>query len=110
VQPDTAEDIVIDARGRRHIVRNRLHLWKWSRAFTKVDASLEAAGAMRVGYVGLATARLIDAPRLADVIVPYLQQDPLYLLNEDARREFQQTTELHERVMGVRDPATDRIP
>jgi aminoglycoside 3-N-acetyltransferase len=110
LQPDTTGGSVIDAQGRRHIVRNRLHLWKWSREFTKVDAPLEEAGAMRVGYVGLATARLIDARRLADIILPYLQRDPLYLLNEDARREFQQTTEHHERVMGVRDRATDCIP
>ena len=61
LQPEVTEGSVIDAEGERHIVRNRLHLWKWDREFTKVDAPLEEAGAMRVGYVGLATARLIDA-------------------------------------------------
>ena len=91
LQSQATEGIVIDAEGERHIVRNRLHLWKWDREFTKVDASLEAAEAMRVGYVGLATARLIGARRSADIILPYLQRDPLYLLGEDARWEFQQT-------------------
>jgi aminoglycoside 3-N-acetyltransferase len=110
LQPDTTEGIVIDAEGGRHIVRNRLHLWKWDREFTKVDAPLQEAGAMRADHVGRATARLINARQLADVILPYLQRDPLYLLSEDARRDFQQTTEHHERVMGVRDRATDRIP
>jgi aminoglycoside 3-N-acetyltransferase len=95
LQPQATEGIVIDANGGRHIVRNRLHLWKWDREFTKVDASLEAAGATRVGHVGLATARLIDSSRLADVIGPYLRQDPLYLLSEDARQEFQSTRERH---------------
>src|SRR4051812_20186483 len=65
LQSQDTEGIVIGAQGKRYIVRNRLHLWKWSREFTKVDAPLEAAGAMRVGRVGLATARLIDARRLA---------------------------------------------
>jgi aminoglycoside 3-N-acetyltransferase len=88
LQPKATDGIVIDAEGGCHIVRNRLHLWKWDRKFTKVDAPLKAAGAMRVGHVGLAAARLIDAQRLADVIVPYLQQDPLYLLSEDAGRSF----------------------
>jgi aminoglycoside 3-N-acetyltransferase len=110
LQPEVTEGSVIDAEGERHIVRNRLHLWKWDREFTKVDAPLEDAGAMRVGRVGLATARLIDARRLADIILPYLQRDPLYLLSKDARREFQHTTVHHERVMGGRDRATERIP
>jgi aminoglycoside 3-N-acetyltransferase len=110
LQSQATEGIVIDAEGERHIVRNRFHLWKWDREFTKVDASLEAAEAMRVGYVGLATARLIGARRSADIILPYLQRDPLYLLSEDARREYQHTTEHHNRVMGVLDRATDRIP
>jgi aminoglycoside 3-N-acetyltransferase len=110
LQLEVTEGSVVDAQGRRHIVRNRLHLWKWSREFTKVDAPLEETGTMRVGRVGLATARLIDARRLADVILPYLQRDPLYLLSEDARREFQHATEHDKSVIGVRDRATERIP
>ena len=91
-------------------MRNRLHLWKWHRAFTKIDASLAAAGAMRVGHFGLATARLIDAPRLANAILPYLQQDPLYLLTEDARQEFQHSREHDKPEMRMGDRAMERIP
>ena len=65
---------------------------------------------MRVGYVGLVPARLIDAARLADVIVPYLQQDPLYLLSEDARQKFQHTREHHQPVMSKGDQAMERLP
>jgi len=89
LQSEATDGIVVDAEGGRHIVRNRLHLWRWDREFTKVDAPLEAAGAMRFGHIGRATARLIDARQLADVILPYLQQDQLYLLSEGARQEFQ---------------------
>lgn len=110
LQPETTEGIVIDAEGGRHVVRNRLHLWKWHREFTKIDASLEEAGAMRIGRVGLATTRLIDAPRLADVVVPYLRQDPLYLLSEDARQEFQHSREHDKPEMSMDDRAMERIP
>ena len=38
--------------------------------------------------VGLAEARLVQADRLAEVVLPLLRADPLYLLHPEARREY----------------------
>jgi len=88
LQPAPTDGVVIDADGRRHVVRNRLHLWGWERDFPRVDEPLAAAGAMRVGRVGASTSRLIAARRFADVLLPLLREDPLYLLNEEAREAY----------------------
>ncbi len=89
LQAETTDGVVIDADGSAHIVRNRLHLWRWERDFDRIDGPLVAANAMRIGRVGLAEARLIQADRLADVILPLLRNEPLYLLAPEARRELE---------------------
>lgn len=92
LQPHVTESTVIDAGGARHIVRNRLHLWKWTRDFPKVDAPLAESGALWRGTVGCAEARLMSAKHLADTILPILRKDRLYLLDEQARRSFSAST------------------
>ncbi len=91
LQPLPTDGVVIDASGERHVVRNRLHLWGWERNFPKIDVPLAAEGAMRSGKVGISTSRLIAAGELADIVLPRLQADPLYLLEERAKRAFEVT-------------------
>lgn len=88
LQKEWTDSVVIDADGREVIVRNRLHLWGWERDFTKVDAPLLEAGAMREEMVGNAFCRLIDAGAMRTVILPILRRDPLWLLSDDARHRF----------------------
>lgn len=88
LQQEWTEGIVVDAEGREVVVRNRLHLWQWERDFTKVDTPLREAGAMHEDMVANAYCRLIDAGAMRRVILPMLQQDPLWLLSERAREGF----------------------
>jgi aminoglycoside 3-N-acetyltransferase len=84
LQDDVTAGLVIDNAGTRHVVRNRLHRWKWKRDFPKIDRPLTERGVLRIGMVGLAEARLVRADRLAEVVLPLLRTDPLYLLADDA--------------------------
>jgi aminoglycoside 3-N-acetyltransferase len=84
---------VTDWTGRQLTVRNRLHLWRWHRLFARVDEPLEAAGAQARGQVGLAEARLARADRFAEILLPLLRADPLYLLHPQVRQEY--LTEAH---------------
>ena len=88
LQPDVTECVVVDARGKEVVVRNRLHLWRWQRDFARIDVPLREAGAMQIGRVGQAEARLIRAEALATVILPLIEDDPLYLLARHARQAY----------------------
>jgi aminoglycoside 3-N-acetyltransferase len=91
LQPEQADGVVIDVEGRRHVVRNRLHLWGWERDFGKVEGPLRKAGALRIGPVGRSTSLLFPARALADTILPILRADSLWLLSDDARTEYEAT-------------------
>lgn len=91
LQPESTDGIVIDAEGRRHVVRNRLHLWGWERDFGRIEGPLREVGALRIGPVGRSTSRLIPARALADTILPILRADSLWLLCDAARTEFAAT-------------------
>ena len=88
LQDEWTDGVVVDAEGREVVVRNRLHLWRWERDFTKVDEPLRQAGAMREEMVGNAYCRLIDAGAMRRVLLPILQQEPLWLLSDRAREQF----------------------
>jgi aminoglycoside 3-N-acetyltransferase len=92
LQDDWTVGTVVDARGRAHAVRNRLHLWRWRRDFEKVDRPLADAGALALAHVGLAETRLVPARALHDTLLPRLLADPLYLLADTARRDYAETT------------------
>jgi aminoglycoside 3-N-acetyltransferase len=76
---------VVDADGREHAVRNRLHLWRWRRDFEKIDRPLAETGALTIGKVGQAETRLMPARALHDTILPLMRADPFYLLPEGVR-------------------------
>lgn len=82
------ECAVVDARGGRHAVRNRLHQWAWERDDSKIEVPLSAAGALTTGRVGCAEARLMSARGVADIVLPILRGGPLYLLSRDARESY----------------------
>lgn len=92
LQDEVTDGIVVMPDGRRIVVRNRLHLWRnryldanLVRNFGKVQAPLEAAGAIDAGPVGASTSLLMGAGAIRDVILPILADDPLFLLAEDGR-------------------------
>lgn len=96
LQDEETDGIVILPDGRRVTVRNRLHLWRsaerpqgWERDFPKIGPHLEDAGASVTAPVGASTSTLVSASALRDVILPLMQQDPLFLLAPTAREEFQ---------------------
>jgi aminoglycoside 3-N-acetyltransferase len=88
LQPDFTDGVVVDETSTRIVVRNRLHLWRWERDFAKIDAPLLQAGAMVIGRVGQAEARLIRADQLAAILLPILRADPLYLLSTAAEQLY----------------------
>jgi aminoglycoside N3'-acetyltransferase len=70
-------------------VRNRFHLWRWKRDFDKIDEPLRAEGALIEGKVGNAECRLMRAGDLSEVVLARVRQDPLYLLADEVREEFE---------------------
>ena len=88
LQDEWTDGVVVDVSGERHVVRNRLHVHGWKRDFPKIDAPLRERGVLRIGHVGLAETRLMRASGLADVLLPLLRHDPLYLLASTARESF----------------------
>jgi aminoglycoside 3-N-acetyltransferase len=95
LQAEVTSGTVVDEEGVEHKVPNRLHQWGWQRDFPKIDQPLIDNGAMVVGPVGSATARLIQADRMADLVISELRSHPLYLLSKAARQQWraQQTGE-----------------
>lgn len=88
LQDDETGGAVVLADGRRVVVRNRLHLWRWDRHFEKVRDPLDRAGVAVSGPVGASTSTLVSATGLHDVVLPLLGNDRLFLLARDAREEF----------------------
>lgn len=89
LQDEAADGIVIVPTGERHVVRNHFHLWRWGRDFERIDEPLRAEGVLIEGKVGNAECRLMRAGDLSEVILARLRQDPLYLMADDARREWE---------------------
>ena len=72
--------MVIDLEGRIVTVPTRAHLPNHPRAFEKMDAVCLEHGIMRVGTIGAATLRLIEAKPFLEVGVSILEKDPVFLL------------------------------
>ena len=88
LQDEESDGVVILPDGERVVVRNRLHLWRWQRDFPKIAPYLERAGASVTGRVGASTSTLVSASGLRDVVLPLLQDNPLFLLSQSAREEY----------------------
>lgn len=85
LQDEPTDGVIIDERGVRHTVRNRLHRYGQERDFVKIEGPLREAGALRIAPVGAAEARLMSADRFAATLLPLLRNDPCYLLSAPAR-------------------------
>ena len=72
--------MVIDLEGRIVTVPTRAHLPNHPRAFEKMDAVCLEHGIMRVGTIGAATLRLIEAKPFLEIGVSILEKDPVFLL------------------------------
>ncbi len=72
--------MVIDLEGRIITVPTRAHLPNHPRAFEKMDAVCHEHGIMRVGTIGAATLRLIEAKPFLEIGVRILEKDPVFLL------------------------------
>lgn len=88
LQPEPTVGVVHTASGDVEVC-NRLHQWGWDRDFDRVEPVLLEAGAQRNIEVDGATARIIDAHGLAEVLRPIVTSDPLFLLTADARERFE---------------------
>jgi aminoglycoside 3-N-acetyltransferase len=73
-------------------IPTRLHLWRWERAFPRVEPLLLEAGAQRTGMVGQAHSRLVDARAMRDLLLPLLRRGPLFLLSDAARAAYEQSS------------------
>jgi aminoglycoside 3-N-acetyltransferase len=73
---------VIDADGAAHHGSFRLHQWGTPRRFTIVEPLLLAEGLLRLGRIGNANVRVLDAHGLVDRVGAILREQPRYLVNE----------------------------
>ncbi|HLZ10648.1 MAG TPA: AAC(3) family N-acetyltransferase, partial [Chloroflexota bacterium] len=92
LQDEPADGVVVDPTGKRYLVRNHFHLWRWKRNFERIDEPLRAEGVLIEGKVGNADCRLMRAGDLSEVVLARLRVDPLYLLADEVREEFEGTT------------------
>jgi aminoglycoside 3-N-acetyltransferase len=81
VSRERFEPVVIDADGREWIVPTYPHMPGLARRYGRAEDALLAHGAQRNGSIGNATARLIDAASMADLIGQRIANDPLYLID-----------------------------
>jgi len=88
LQPETTAGQVTDRDGARHVVTNQMHQSCWERDFSQVDQWLAGIGALQIGKIGQATARLISASHMADHVLMHLRSDPISLLSDAARLDF----------------------
>lgn len=80
--PGAATYDIFDADGNPVTVTARFHLWGAPRNFNGVEPMLLAEGAQVNGTVGNATARLVDAARMRELVLARLAEDPDYLLEK----------------------------
>ncbi len=73
--------LVIDTDGVLHQLEVCAHLPGYPRNFPRMDEVLLEAGAMRVGTIGQATVRVIEARKLLELGVDRLRADPRFLLS-----------------------------
>jgi aminoglycoside 3-N-acetyltransferase len=72
----TADQRLIAVPSRRHTNDPRYH----ARNFPALEPALQAQGAIRLGTIGAATVRLIDAAAAATCLIPIIRADPSILL------------------------------
>lgn len=87
LQEQKTDGVVSLADGSDVVVSNHLHLWRnryhhlgWSRDFTVVAELLLAAGAQTSVFIGNSMSTLVDAAAMREVLLPLIEQDPLYLM------------------------------
>ena len=81
LQKDTTNMIVTGYNGEKIVVSNRLHDWeKPETDFNKLDELYKTNAIMKLGNVGKAVVRLVNAANMLDFTVNLLKKDPLFLL------------------------------
>lgn len=81
LQNDITETYITGYDGRKLLVRNRLHDWnKPETDFNKLDRLYLENGVMKIGKVGEAEVRLIDAHKMLDFTVDLLKRNPMFLV------------------------------
>lgn len=78
VTKEPVEARIVNPDGSVEVVRIKVHPWGTPRDFTITEPILLEGGAMRLGLVGEAVCRLVDAQRMRKLILPLLQQDPWF--------------------------------
>lgn len=72
---------ITDAEGRGFLSEPiYIHSWETPRDFNRVEPKLISGGAERVGMVGNAPTRLVDAARMVEIVLAELARDPGILL------------------------------
>jgi aminoglycoside 3-N-acetyltransferase len=74
------QPVVVNPAGSERVVPTFPHMPGLKRRYERVEALLVEAGAQRNGPVGQATARLVDAGRMDELVRAELRRDPLYLI------------------------------
>ena len=78
--PELFRPMVIDLDGRCWVVPMYAHLPGPPRRYARVEDDLLSAGVQVNGPVGEATARLVDAQAMGEIIGGKIRKDPLYLI------------------------------
>lgn len=81
LQKETTNMIVTGYNGEKIVVSNRLHDWeKPETDFNKLDELYKTNAVMKLGNVGKAVVRLVNAANMLDFTVNLLKKEPLFLL------------------------------
>lgn len=71
---------ITDAGGVEHRLPARFHRYGIPRDFMRPDAEMTARGIQRIGRIGLAESRLVDAPAMRAFLLDLVAEDPSALL------------------------------
>jgi len=84
MQKDPVDARLIDKDGKTRTVRLGIHRYGSPRDFCKLEPILLKQKVMKIGDIGQAKVRRIDAGRLMSIVMEILAKDPEYLLAKQA--------------------------
>lgn len=80
LQPNPVDAKIVNDDGTVDVVRIKIHLYGYERDFEKMEPILLSKGFMRVGKVGNAVIRLVEAKPMVELALKLLENDADFLL------------------------------
>lgn len=77
---EPALSTIVDYERKKRSITVKLHRWGTERNFNLLEEEFMGQGIEKVGKIGKAKCRLIEAAPMLEIVVSYLKKDPYYLV------------------------------